>query len=112
MRHLNRKPFSSVRSNKHCSLEAGWNVVGGTSVTIDKGFASYQVQQGIGKDKKWLRRGEYSRLEERRTKIFTVFLLVDRAKTTNLTQHGHNNLHTFENKAKLTLIQYIFFAHK
>ena len=37
-------------SNKHCGIETSWNVVGGTTITIDEGFVSHRVQQGMGKD--------------------------------------------------------------
>ena len=61
MKHFNPKSFSLVSSNRHCGPDASWNVVGGTAITIDEGFVSHRVQQGMGKDKKGLGRWVYSR---------------------------------------------------
>ena len=49
IQHFNQKSFSLVSSNKNCGAEAGWNVVGGTTITINEGFVSDQVQQAMEK---------------------------------------------------------------
>lgn len=60
MKPFNQKSFLLVSSNQYCGKEAGWNVVDGTAITIDEGFVSHRVQQGMGKDKKGLGTWVYS----------------------------------------------------
>ena len=57
MRLFNPKSVSFVSSNRNIKKsEAPWNLVGGTAITIDEGFASHMTTQGMGRDKTGLGR--------------------------------------------------------
>ena len=73
MQQYNPRSFSIVSCNQNLMDETPWNFVGGTAITIDKGFLAHKVTDGTGKDPEKFGRWTWSRLQGK-DQIHTRFI--------------------------------------
>ena len=65
MKAFSPKSCSIVSSNQKIGKDTPWNLVGGTALTIDEGFASHKTTQGSGCNPRGLGRWVWTRLRGR-----------------------------------------------